>query len=386
VILVTGASGAVGSGLVERLIADGERPLVAGRRPERLTRRWPELDAVELDVLRPSTVGEALRGVDTAYYLVHSMEPGAGSFAERDRRGAATFARAAREAGASRIIYLGGLGREDQSLSEHLDSRHEIGRVLAGDGPPLLEFRAAMVIGRDSASYRMLADLVTRLPVMVVPTWVDTPSQPIAARDVVAYLSAGRRIALRSEHTVVEIGGADVVTYREMLHAFARMTNRRRTIVGVPFLTPRLSSLWCAITTSVPQDVARPLVDGMTHPMVVGDDAAVCADPIRPYAALYVGGMGSREQNFYNALVQRYGYEDAAREVQELYLDGKKEEAAAALPEALIDEVSLCGPRDRIKERLERYREAGVGTLMLTPMAWTAESRAEMMRTVADLL
>jgi uncharacterized protein YbjT (DUF2867 family) len=283
VILVTGASGAVGSRLVERLIEEGERPLVAGRRPDRLVRRWPELDAVELDVLRPETVRDALRGVNTAYYLVHSMEAGAGSFAERDRRGAETFARAARGAGAKRVIYLGGLGREDERLSEHLDSRHEIGRVLARDGPPLLEFRAAMVIGRDSASYRMLADLVERLPVMVVPRWVDTPSQPIAIRDAVAYLSAGRHAAIDSDRTVVEIGGDDVVSYRQMLQAYAGMRNTTRRIIGVPFLTPRLSSLWCAITTSVPQDVARPLVDGMMHPMVVADDAAERLFPeVRP--------------------------------------------------------------------------------------------------------
>jgi F420-dependent oxidoreductase-like protein len=123
-----------------------------------------------------------------------------------------------------------------------------------------------------------------------------------------------------------------------------------------------------------------------TVPMSVGPDVAACAEPIRPYAALYVGGMGSREQNFYNALMQRYGYVDAAKEVQDLYLEGRKEEAAAALPGELIDKVSLCGPRDRIKERLELYRDAGVGTLMITPMAWTAEGRSEMMRTVADLV
>lgn len=272
-ILVTGASGAIGSRLVERLVRDGERPVVAGRHPDRLRRRWPDLRAVELDVLRPETVAPALVGIDIAYYLVHSMETGATSFAERDRAGSSGFARAAQDAGVERIVYLGGLGG-DETLSEHLASRRETGRVLAEEGPPLLEFRAAMVVGRQSASYRMLTDLVTRLPVMVVPRWVDTPSQPIGLRDVVAYLCAGRRSPLEGQHTVVEVGGGEVVSYRQMLEIDARVRGKKRTVVGVPLLSPKLSSLWCGLTTSVPAEVARPLIDGMVHPMVAAGDAA----------------------------------------------------------------------------------------------------------------
>lgn len=272
-ILVTGASGAIGSRLVERLVRDGERPVVAGRDPDRLRRRWPDLRAVELDVLRPETVAPALVGIDVAYYLVHSMETGATSFVERDRAGASSFARAARDVGVERIVYLGGLGG-DETLSEHLSSRRETGRVLAEEGPPLLEFRAAMVVGRQSASYRMLTDLVTRLPVMVVPRWVDTPSQPIGLRDVVAYLSAGRRSPLEGQHTVVEVGGDDVVSYRQMLEIDARIQGKTRTVVSVPLLSPKLSALWCGLTTSVPAEVARPLIDGMVHPMVAAGDAA----------------------------------------------------------------------------------------------------------------
>ena len=276
-ILFTGAGGAIGSRVVERLVAEGVDPVVAGRRAEALRRRWPDLRAVELDVLKASTLERALEGVRCAYYLVHSMEPGAASFEQRDRIGAANFAHAARAAGVERVIYLGGLGEEGTGLSTHLSSRHETGRILAAEGPPLIEFRAAMVVGRDSASFRMLGDLVSRLPVMVVPRWVDTPSQPIAIRDVVAYLAAGRDLVvdpLADPRTIVEIGGAQVVSYRDMLEIYARLQGRSRMIVGVPLLTPRLSSMWCGLTTSVSTAVARPLIDGMTHPMLVTSDAA----------------------------------------------------------------------------------------------------------------
>lgn len=274
VILVTGASGAVGSRLVERLLAQGERPVPAGRRAEDLRERFPGTDPRVIDALRPESLPPALEGVRTLYYFIHSMEPGAAGFDERDRAAALNVARSARAAGVERAIYLGGLGDEEATLSQHLSSRHETGRILAEEGPPLLEFRAAMVVGAQSASFRMLADLVHRLPAMVVPRWVETRSQPIAIADVISYLCAAREIPLREHRTVFEIGGPDVVTYREMLETFARLRGKRRVMVGVPFLTPRLSSLWCGLTTSVPRSVARPLIMGMTHEMIVRDDAA----------------------------------------------------------------------------------------------------------------
>lgn len=180
-ILVTGASGTVGGRLVDRFRLGDVHPRIASRHPGSLRARWPDLEAVELDVLRPATIGPALDGVTTAYYLVHSMEPSAGGgFRERDADGARWFGEAACDMDVERVIYLGGLGEEDDGLSEHLESRHETGRILAEVGPPLLEFRAAMLIGDDSASFTMLSDLVDRLPAMVVPRWVDTPTQPIA--------------------------------------------------------------------------------------------------------------------------------------------------------------------------------------------------------------
>nr|MBA3691134.1 NAD(P)H-binding protein [Actinomycetota bacterium] len=208
-ILVTGASGSIGSRLTDRLVAAGRQPLrIGGRDPQKLRSRWPRLEAVELDVLSADTMPAALEGVDAAYYLVHSMEPSAGGdFHARDARGARDFARAARQAGVRRVIYLGGLGDERDRLSEHLRSRQETGRILAAEGPPVLELRAAMVLAGDSASFRMLNDLVRRLPAMVVPRWVMTPSQPIAVDDVLAYLEGGLAIDLQEQHTVVEVGG-----------------------------------------------------------------------------------------------------------------------------------------------------------------------------------
>jgi len=282
--LVTGATGAIGSRLVERLVREGKPPRVASRQPSTLADRWPDLEAVELDVLRPSSLGPALTGVSAAYYLVHSMEPSAdGDFKERDAEGARAFGEAAIEAGVERVIYLGGLGEESEDLSEHLESRHETGRILAESGPPLLEFRAAMVISADSASYTMLTDLVNRLPVMVVPRWVDTPSQPIAVDDVLSYLVAGLETQLQGPRTIVQIGGPDVTSYRAMIEIVAQERGRHPLVISVPLLTPRLSSYWCGITTSVSAALARPLIEGMSTPMVVRDDAAARRFPdIRP--------------------------------------------------------------------------------------------------------
>lgn len=283
-ILVTGASGTVGSALVNRLVAAGHSPRVASRKPAALSERWPGLDAVELDVLREPTLIPALEGVRTAYYLVHSMEAAAeGDFSDRDANGARNFAAAAKAAGVERVIYLGGLGDAGRGMSEHLESRQETGRILAEGGPALLEFRAAMVVSSESASFQMLSDLVNRLPAMLVPRWVDTPSQPIALDDVLSYLVAALDVTLASQRTLVEIGGPDVTTYREMIRMVAEQRGRKPLIIGVPILTPRLSSYWCGLTTSVPAALARPLIEGMTAPLLVKDDAAARIFPlVRP--------------------------------------------------------------------------------------------------------
>ena len=274
-ILITGASGYIGGRLAQHLVDAGVDIRVAGRDPEKLTDRWPGVDAVELDVMRPATIGPATDGVTTAYYLIHSMEEGGEPFEERDRTAATNFARAAAASGVERIVFLGGLGDDDDpDLSPHLASRHETGRLLSEHGPPVLELRAGMVIGAGSASFRMLEDLVRRLPVMVTPRWVDTRSQPIAIDDVLAYLDRARDVAVDEHHLIVEIGGADVLSYREMIRQLGAKRGRVPVILPVPVLTPYLSSLWCGLVTSVPVSIAGPLIEGQRNETIVRDRTA----------------------------------------------------------------------------------------------------------------
>ena len=272
---MTGASGYIGSRLVARLESLDAAVRVGGRDAEGLRARWPEIDAVEMDVLRAETLAPATDGIRVAYYLVHSMGAGGRGFAERDREAARNFGAQARRNGVEQVVYLGGLGSDDDDdLSHHLASRHETGAVLAEHGPPVLELRAGMVIGDGSASFRMLRDLVERLPVMITPRWVDTRSQPIAIDDVVTYLERARGVRPEERHTIVEIGGADVLSYREMMRRVGSMTSRSPRIVSIPVLTPYLSSLWCGLVTSVPPSVARPLIEGQRNETIVRHDSA----------------------------------------------------------------------------------------------------------------
>jgi uncharacterized protein YbjT (DUF2867 family) len=207
-------------------------------------------------------------GVDVAYFLVHSMAGGSG-FEERERQGARNFARMAKREGVGRLVYLGGLG--DESTSKHLSSRHETARILAAEGPPLTYFRAAMVVGAGSESYRTLRYLVRRLPVMIAPAWLKTDTQPIGIDDAVEYLRRAPEVP-ESEGREVQIGGPDVLSYSEMLDRMAiAMGKRPRPMIPVPFITPWLSALWLGLVTPVDTNVARPLVEGLRTATVVTD-------------------------------------------------------------------------------------------------------------------
>ena len=280
-VLLTGASGYIGGRLLKALEQAHRAVRCLARRPEFLQPRVaPSTEVVQADCLDRASLTSALAGVDAAYYLVHSMGS-AGQFEEQDRRAAQNFAAAAREAGVRRIIYLGGLGDQEQGLSAHLRSRHEVADILRSSGIPTIEFRASIVIGSGSLSFEMIRTLVQRLPVMICPKWVAVKAQPIAVEDVIAYLMAGLDLPLQLSQ-VIEIGGTDQVSYGEIMQEYARQCGLHRLMIPVPLLTPRLSSLWLGLITPIYARVGRKLVDSMRNPTPVRDPSALTIFPIKP--------------------------------------------------------------------------------------------------------
>ncbi|GAC1490532.1 MAG: SDR family oxidoreductase [Candidatus Limnocylindrales bacterium] len=284
-MLVTGATGYVGGRLVRALVDRGQRVRCLARRPEYLRSRVPaSVDVIAGDCLDPESLGPSLAGVETAYYLVHSM--GArGDFATQDRAAARNFSEAARQAGVRRIIYLGGLGEDDAEgapLSHHLRSRQETGEVLRGSGVPVIEFRASVILGSGSLSFEIIRALTERLPVMICPRWVATVAQPIAIDDVIAYLVAALDLPFGADSQVFEIGGAERVAYGGIMREYARQRGLRRLLISVPVLTPRLSSLWLGLVTPVYARIGRQLIEGMRNPTVVRDGSALRVFDIRP--------------------------------------------------------------------------------------------------------
>jgi uncharacterized protein YbjT (DUF2867 family) len=266
-ILLTGASGYVGGRLLRRL-ESSNRPLrCLTRRPAVLRERvGRHTEVVEGDVLDPASLARAFEGVHTACYLVHSMG-GAEDFEELDRRAAANFAAAARAAGAAQIVYLGGLGHEDD-LSPHLASRHEVGRLLRQCGTPTIELRASIVIGSGSASFETVRALVEHLPLIVAPRWVETLAQPIAIEDVVDYLVAAIEFE-RPIDAVYEIGGADQVTYADVMREYARQRGLSRRVIRMPLLTPRASRVMLGLLTPVYGRVAAAMVESLRNETIV---------------------------------------------------------------------------------------------------------------------
>ena len=269
-VLLTGATGYVGGMLLPRLLDDGEEVRCLVRDPSRASVDQ-RAEASRGDVVSGEGLDRALDGIETAYYLIHSMGRGSGpdsEFAERDRRAAENFGRAAAGAGVRRVVYLGGLGGEGPDTSEHLRSRHEVATVLRSHVSELVYVRAAMVIGAGSASFTMLRSLVERLPAMICPRWIETRTQPVAVRDVVGTLAATRTRPPGGAE--VQVGGADVLTYREMMGRVARVLGRRPPLmIPVPVLTPRLSSYWVGFVTPVEAGLARPLIHGLSAETVV---------------------------------------------------------------------------------------------------------------------
>jgi uncharacterized protein YbjT (DUF2867 family)/lipocalin len=279
-VLLTGASGYIGSRLLGQLEERGCTVRCLARQPARVAASRGTTEVVAGDCLDRASLDTAMKGVDQAFYLVHSMASGAG-FAELDRRAAANFARAARRAGVRRLIYLGGLADSADSLSTHLKSRVETGEALRDSGVPVVEFRASIVIGAGSLSFEMIRALVERLPAMLCPRWVDTRTQPIAIDDVLAYLRAALDLP-EGRHGVFEIGGPEVVSYGDMMREYARLRGLRRVLIPVPVLTPRLSGLWLGLVTPAQSRVGRALVESLRNSTVVRSSAAIDTFAIHP--------------------------------------------------------------------------------------------------------
>ncbi len=286
-ILITGATGFVGGRLL-RALSGGKfsiRCLV--RSAAKFRRSYPAVSGAELfegDLLTGENLERALQGVDAAFYLVHSMGGGtlfdAEKFAERDRQAARNFVTAADHAGVPRIIYLGGLGEVGDNLSQHLASRQEVAEILRAGNTKATILRAANIIGAGGAPFEMLRHLVERLPVLLAPRWVDTRCQPIDIGDVVSYLSGciGQPATAGREF---DIGGPNIITYREMMNIYARVRNLKRVIISVPLMTTHLSSLWIAMLTPVPSGVVVPLLEGLRNEVICRENNIRDLIPIR---------------------------------------------------------------------------------------------------------
>jgi uncharacterized protein YbjT (DUF2867 family) len=286
-VLLTGATGFVGGRLLQALSAGGVATRCLVRSVRRFSKRLADLPGVELvqgDLLQPETLLRAMEGVDSAYYLVHSMGGRnileVKAYIERDLNAARNFVSAAEQAGVKRIIYLGGLGEVGDNLSKHLSSRQKVAEILQSGRAQATALRAANIIGAGGAPFEMLRYLVERLPVLICPRWIDTRCQPIAVQNVIEYLlgclfepaTAGQRF---------DIGGPDIITYRGLMRLYAQVRGLRRLILTVPVLTPQLSSYWINLVTPVPAGVVMPLVEGLKNEVICRDHRIVELIPIR---------------------------------------------------------------------------------------------------------
>ncbi len=277
-ILVTGATGFIGKRLTKALLADGRSVRCMVRKPSAETPGSAEKACG--DLLEPGTLAPIFDGVDTVYYLVHSMAGGRAGFERRDREAADNFVHAAETAGVRRVIYLGGLGETGDRLSEHLKSRLEVADILRSGKFATTFLRAAVIVGAGGASFELVRGLVKRLPVMITPLWVSTKCQPIAVDDVISYLTG----CLKDERTAgrtFDIGGPEIITYRDMMERFARLEGKSLLIIPVPVLTPKLSSYWVALFSPVPPSVSMPLIEGLGNEVICRDNSIRDLIPLR---------------------------------------------------------------------------------------------------------
>lgn len=282
-ILLTGATGYVGGKLLERLTYEGDHIHCLARNPEKLSLAGPKITVFKGDVLNRSSMRRAFQGVDIAYYLVHSLADKR-DFQATELKAAENFAAMARDAGVKRIIYLGGLGNEKDWLSPHLRSRQEVGYALRHSGVPTIELRASIVLGAGSLSFEMIRSLTEHLPVMVMPKWVSVKAQPIGIRDLLDYLVQAMTIQLPAS-LIVEIGGADQLSYRDLMVEYARQRGIKRLMLPVPVLSPWLSSHWLGLVTPLQATVGRKLIEGIRNPTIVEHDTAARLFSIKPQGA-----------------------------------------------------------------------------------------------------
>jgi uncharacterized protein YbjT (DUF2867 family) len=289
-VLVTGASGFVGSRLGPELAAAGHEVLAMTRNPDRYQGTGRP---VRGDVHDADSVAAALQGCDAAYYLVHSLDDP--DFEKRDAEAARTFAAAAADAAVARIVYMGGLGDDADDLSAHLRSRREVEKLLGSAGVPVTTLRAGIIIGHGGISWEMTRQLVERLPAMITPRWVSTRTQPIAVADVVRYLVGVLEVP-ETAGRAFDVGGPEVLAYGEMMRRVAVIEGRHQLVVPVPLLSPQLSSRWLALVTDVDLQTGRSLVDSMTNEVVVRDDSILALVPFEPmdYDAAVLAALGER--------------------------------------------------------------------------------------------
>ena len=294
-IMLTGATGYVGGLLLRRLEAEGHEINCLVRDGSRLQTHSGSVSVFEGDVLEPVSVLAAMEGVDTAYFLVHFLHEKKG-FDAKEIAAAKIFVSMARAAGVKRIIYLGGLGNDQHSLSPHLQSRQEVGMILRSSKIPAIEFRASVVLGAGSLSFKLIRDLTEHLPFMVMPRWVSAKAQPIGIRDLLDYLVQALSIDL-DESEIIEIGGADQLSYRDLMIEYAKQRGLRRLMIPVPVLTPWLSSHWISFFSSVNPTVARKLIEGIRNPTVVESNRARERFSIVPESASSAIAEAIRQEN-----------------------------------------------------------------------------------------